>query len=99
MQSALWRAVPKALIEINVLAEFLKGLNNVGHLWVCKMTKLGEKLNYLLLSIRCIFVAIWKQSLPVYAAPQAGTWPAQPEEGELPCFLSARAWMQQQQRL
>lgn len=36
--------MPKALIEINVLAEFLKGLNNVGHLWVCKMTKLGEKL-------------------------------------------------------
>lgn len=44
--------MPKALIEINVLAGFLKGLNNVGHLWLCKMTKLGEKLNYLLLSIR-----------------------------------------------
>lgn len=42
----------KALIEINILAEFLKGLNNVGHLWVGKTTKVGEKLNYLLLSIR-----------------------------------------------
>lgn len=33
----------KALIEINVPAEFLEGLNNVGHWWVCKMIKIRKE--------------------------------------------------------
>lgn len=37
------RAVLKALIEINVPAEFLEGLNNVGHWWVCKMIKIRKE--------------------------------------------------------
>lgn len=83
----------KALIEINVAAEFLKRLNNVGHLWGCKMTKLGGKLNYLApehqMNLCGNLGAISACACSSLGRDMAST-------AELLCFLSTRAWMQQQ---